>query len=325
MKTDIFHQLHNDGLITQDELTATSRQEETRLLSLHWDLRSLLYSGILMLATGIGILIYKNIDAIGHLTVVVVTGLLSAICIGYCIKKSAPYGRYKVESPNLWFDYILLLGCLLMVTFLGYLQFRFHVFGMRWGLATFVPMVLLFGMAYYFDHKGVLSLAITAMGAWLGVAVDPVKFIRSDNLGDESYITSGVILGVVLSIMYVISGRVNVKSHFSLTYKNFGIHVLMIALICGMLNGKNDVFWWLLVLAVVAVWHFMESIRDASFYFLLFTVLYSYIGLSGFIIKLLLDGSFNEGAMYMLIFYFIGSAIGAIALLRHYNHKFNLR
>ncbi|MDQ6764326.1 MAG: hypothetical protein M3015_17115 [Bacteroidota bacterium] len=64
------------------------------------------------------------------------------------------------------FDYILLFGCLSLLTFVGYLQFEYNVFGNKWGLATFIPMVVLFMAAYYFDHLGVLILAIVNLAAW---------------------------------------------------------------------------------------------------------------------------------------------------------------
>lgn len=326
MDTDIFEQLRDEGLITQEELAATMQQEHTKLFSLHWDLRSLLYSGILMLATGIGILIYKNIDAIGHLTVVIAAGVLSAVCLGYCFRHVHPFSREKIESPNLWFDYILLLGSLLMVTFLGYLQFQFHVFGMRWGLATFIPTVLLFGIAYYFDHRGVLSMAITSLAAWFGVAIDPMQLATSHNFASENYVWSGITLGVTLSILYILSGRLNIKAHFAMLYKNFSMHVLMLSLISAMFVFEGSFLLWFLVLAAVVAYQFIDAVKIRSFYFLLFSVIYGYIGLSGFIIKaLLLAQQMDEGILYLLIFYFIGSAIGVIILLRHYNQKFHVR
>ena len=160
MDIHVFEQLQCEELLSSDALATIKNHEQHRLISVHWDLRTLLYFSVLLLATGLGIILCKNIDTIGHATLIALTGLLAAICLFYCFRIAAPFSYQQVASPNVWFDYILMLGCLLMLAFVGYLQYRYHVFGLRWGLATFIPMLSLFAFAYYFDHKGVLGLAI---------------------------------------------------------------------------------------------------------------------------------------------------------------------
>lgn len=85
-----------------------------------------------------------------------------------------------------------------LLIFLGYLQFEYDVFGDHSGSATFIPMVILFITAYYFDHPGVLSLAITNLGAWAGIAITPLSILRDGNFSDGHLIFTGVLLGVVL-------------------------------------------------------------------------------------------------------------------------------
>ena len=68
------------------------------------------------------------------------------------------------------------LAALLLLTFITYLQVQYNVFGDRFGLATFIPMIILFYCAYYFDHLGVLSMAVANLAAWMGIAVTPLKY-----------------------------------------------------------------------------------------------------------------------------------------------------
>lgn len=150
------------GFITQSEREQIQREQP---LSVHWDLRSFLYLGVLLATTATGILIYKNIDTIGHDMLLVTIAILVVGCFTYCFKKSNGYQHTKVKGQVIWQDYILLVGCLLLLTIVGYAQFQYDLFGSRWGLALFIPMVLLFISAYYFDHPGVLSLAITSLAA----------------------------------------------------------------------------------------------------------------------------------------------------------------
>ena len=142
----IFEELHNQNFISQQELDKINQQQT---VSVHWEIRSLLYLGILLVTTALGILVYENIDTIGHTAIIATIGVLCAACFVYCFKKTNTYAHTKVESPNILFDYILLSASFLLLTFIGYLQFEYNVFGDRWELAVFIPMVILFFCAYY--------------------------------------------------------------------------------------------------------------------------------------------------------------------------------
>ena len=45
-------------------------------------------------------------------------------------------------------------------------------------------MVVLFFTAYYFDHIGVLSMAIVNLAAWLGLAVTPMEILRENDFSN---------------------------------------------------------------------------------------------------------------------------------------------
>ena len=130
-----------------------------------------------------------------------------------------------MPAPNAYFDYILLLGCLTLLTFITYLQVQYTAFGESYGLATFIPMVILFVCSYYFDHLGVLSLAITNLAAWMGVAVTPLKIFKANNFEDAQIIFAGLLLGTVLVLLAHLSKTRKLKEHFSFTYLNFGMNV----------------------------------------------------------------------------------------------------
>lgn len=320
MDAPLFEQLHKEELVSEQAVAAVKAHEQNKLISVHWDLRLMLYFGVLLFSTGLGLLLYKHVDTIGHVTLVTLAGLLSAGCFAYCLKKAPPYSNARVESPNVWFDYILLLGCLLMLAFVGYLQFMYHVFGTQWGLALFIPMLLLFVIAYSFDHLGVLSLAVTNLGAWLGVAVAPLQLMNALTRDDGAIILNGVGLGVLLHVLCVLSVRANIKAHFSFVYKNFGVHILFISLIAGMVNYDHYYLLWWLVLMVVAVYRVVRSVTQSSFYYLVASVLYGYLGLSYVVVRLLFKMGINgSGPVYTMLLYFIASGIALVMLLIHFN------
>src|SRR5258706_12100976 len=118
MNIHLFTRLFHEELISEQEFNTIELQKD-KPLSVHWDLRTLLYLGIVLLTTAVGILIYRNIDTIGHEALLIIIAALCLTCFGYCIKYSKGYSDKKIGSPNIWFDYVLLLGCLLLLTFIG--------------------------------------------------------------------------------------------------------------------------------------------------------------------------------------------------------------
>ncbi len=139
--------------------------------------------GVLLLTGGLGILVYKHIDTIGHQAVLAFIALVTAGSFFYCYRKRSPFswsGKSRSPIPSLIISCSWV--CLSLLIFLGYLQYQYDVFGDHYGSATFIPMVILFFAAYYFDHLGALSLAITNLAAWAGIASHhPLSILKDGN------------------------------------------------------------------------------------------------------------------------------------------------
>jgi len=321
MDLALFKKLHEEQLISDIKFRKTEQQQHAPV-SVFWDVTTLLYAGILLLSTGLGILVYKNIDTIGHTIIILTIGVLCAACFVYCFSRSAGFSFEKTEAPGLMYDYVLLLGCLLMLSFVGYLQFAYNVFGTHYGLATFVPMVLLFLAAYYFDHLGVLSMAITALAAWAGFTVAPLKILGSNDFGNEQLIITGIILGAGLIAIAFVSIARGIKIHYAFTFQNFGIHILFISLLAAMFHFDAAYLLWFLIVALVAWFTFKYAFEKRSFYFLIVMILYGYLALTYVFIKLLFSDYLWVLSFYMALAYFIGSGIGLIKFLMNHNKIF---
>ncbi|HSC55477.1 MAG TPA: DUF2157 domain-containing protein [Phnomibacter sp.] len=321
----LFQKLHAAGLISDASLEKVSSREKDELISVHWELKTLLYLGVLLLSSGLGILVYKNIDTIGHQAILAFIALVTAACFYYCAKTKLPYSTEKVASPNPFFDYVLLLGSLTFLTFLAYLQYQYNVFGNRYGLATFIPMVVLFFIAYYFDHLGVLCLAITNFAAWAGLTITPLHILESNNFADTRIIFTGIAVGILLLAVAWFTQRRKIKLHFEFTYTNFGTHILFIALLAAMFHYESSYFFWLLPIGAFAFYSYTTAIKNRSFYFIVVIVLYSYIALGFVVLTVLQSISVNENmllmAMYIGALYFIVSGIGLVLLLIRLNKK----
>jgi hypothetical protein len=320
LKTALSDILLQKGFITQSEHENVRREHP---ISVYWDLRSLLYLGVLLVTTAIGILIYKNIDTIGHGVLLIVIALLVVTCFAYCLKKSKGYQHTKVNVSAIWPDYILLAGCLLLLTLVAFAQFQYNLFGSRWGLALFIPMVLLFISAYYFDHLGVLSLAITNLAAWAGIAITPVSLLQQSDFNEERVMFTGLLLGIFLLAISVLSQSKNIKRHFAFTYRNFGVHLFFIFLLAILFYYDRFYLLIFLILTSASFFLFKSFIKENSIYFLVVTILYFYIGLSYVAVRMLSIDSI--GGFYGVILYFIFSGIGLIAVFKSLQKKLKVQ
>ncbi|MEQ8925365.1 MAG: DUF2157 domain-containing protein [Fulvivirga sp.] len=311
------------GVINDETHGKLDSYIEGKPLSIFWHIRILLYLGVTLIATALGILIYENIDTIGHLSIVVLIGLTCIACFVYSFKKAPDISADKSEPANPWFDYIVLFGTLLFLTFEGYLQFQYSIFGERYGMATFLPAMVLFGIAYRFDHLGVLSLAITLFCSWLGISLTPKSLFTENDFSTTNLVITGMLLCVILIGAGYYSVKEKFKAHFHFTYYNFGMHLGAVAILAAGFNFSFGWIWMLLIspLILFAYWY---SQTYKSFYFLLFGFGYTYIAISYIVVEVFIgiDSDYIFSA-YLLMTYFIATAIYAIKFLRSAHKKMN--
>ncbi len=322
MDVPFFEQLHADGKLSAGSLNNIKKQENEKLFSLHRELKIILYLGILMLTTGLGILVYKNIDTISHQVIVIVIAAITAGCFFYCSKQKLPFSTNRVAAPNSFFDYVLLLGCLCLIILIGYLQFQYNLFGNRFGLATFIPMVILFFSAYYYDHLGVLAMAITNLAAWAGIAVTPMQLLKDNDFNNETIIYTALLLGLLLLLAGYASAKKNIKQHFAFTYSNFGAQLLFISCLAGLFHFDNIYLLWFLLLLATGYFFYLKALREKSFYYLLIMSLYEYIGAGYVLVRLIFKTiQMDASGITIALLYFIFSSIGIVLFLISMNKK----
>jgi hypothetical protein len=308
------NQILKDGCINEEQYKTIESFESNRLFSIHWELRTILYLGILLLASGIGILVYLNIDTIGHQAILGAVGLACACSMYYIHKHKLPYTNQAAKHDSPFFDYIVLLGCLLFAVFIGYFQFQYHPFGEHYGILVFIPTIVSFYLAYRFDHKGVLSLAITGLASTFGLSVAPRQLIDGNNFSDLSVVFTAALLGIVLAVWAWYSDKRNIKKQFSFTYNNFALNILCIATLAALFDQGLKIVS-LLALIGICFYFIKQALTQHSYLFLLLSVLYGYIGLTYIIFYVLSKiGNMNEGAFLFGMLYVIGSAVGVILL-----------
>jgi L-alanine-DL-glutamate epimerase-like enolase superfamily enzyme len=214
-------------------------------------------------------------------------------------------------------NYIDLDGCLLFLTFEGYLQYQYKVFGERYGLATLIPALLFMVLAYRFDHKGVLSMGITGMAGWLGISTAPTEIFEIDfETGYTLFIS--LFYGAVLAGIAFFSKIRNKKAHYFFTYFNFAIHLLFIGTLAGIFI--SDLYLvYALFLGILSFLVIRYARHEQSNYFFLIASLYSYVGASTVYFKVLIDlEPSGDSIIWFGFFYFIGTCASIIFFILNF-------
>lgn len=313
MRTETLQELLDKGLLKQSQFDALNAIAQKKVFSVFYELRTLLYLGVMLFTTGMGILIYQNIGELGHILSVIALFLLSAACFVYAFKKSEAYTPLQVKSPTIYFDYVLLLGCLLFISVLGYLQFYFGIFVDKLEWSTLITAALFFYCAYRFDHIGVLSLAITALASFFSIKLSPQFWYGMDDFATGNLHNIALIFSVVVATPAILLDVRGIKKHFTFTYINFCALIFFIAALTGIFSEELPLVYYLLLYAgcggAVYFAHWKKS-----FLFLLYAFVSVYIATT----YLLADTILMEEGWFLYMIASCGGFVAFIVKFRNY-------
>lgn len=317
----VLQELQAQQLLPPAQAQLIRTDEARRPFSLHRELRLLLYLGIVLLSGGLGVLIYENIDQIGHGVIVAVIALLMLVCFGYAWRHRQPFTWAEAAKAGFLPDYALLLGCLLFVTLETYLQVQYGLFGTRYGLATLLPALVFLPLAYRFDHRGVLAMSITALAAWLGVTIQPLSAFVTNDFWHPRLSAAAILLGLGLMATGLGSEHYGRKAHFAFTYISLGSNLLLIAATASLLSHysyggslpRGVLVPLILLVCAALVWY---ARRTHSYLLLLLGIGYAYVAITYVLMRYMDRASiaYDAGALFLLLLYFVLSAFGVVLL-----------
>ena len=260
------------GAITPAQYDALSALARRDRMSVFAELNTLLYLGVVACVAGIGWTIQTHFASLGDAAILSALSGVFALCLYYCFSRSRPYSNGRVESPNFAFDYVLYLGCLVFGVELGFLEFRFHLLQDRWDNYLLLSACLYFVLAYRFDNRFVLSLALSTLAGWFGIRLSQLFPFGLNALRADALVYGGLV-----AIAGVALHRADIKKHFLEAYLHVAANVLFIALLSGVLDGTNDTLYLvgLLGLASIAI---ASGVRYRSFAFVFYGIVYGYLG-----------------------------------------------
>ena len=319
-----------EKLVEKDFISEAQHQEMEEysalgIFSLNTELLFLLYLSVLLFTGGVGTLIYKNIDSIGHMTVLTVNFVLMLVCFYFSFKKAKGFSKEEVLFDSPIYDYVVLTGSILGCIFIGYLQYQYAVFGIDFGLVSLFSAIFCFAIAYYFDSRMVLSMGITALAAFIGITLSPKTVFENEIYSNTRLSYYGVVLGVLIILWTVYSLRIKLKKHFHFVYFTFAQHLIGLCCIAGLMDANWVVFIPVMAGGVYYFYRIGHQLKAVSFF--VFALVYGYVGLNILLFKFIeyVDSTdLYQFAMMFSPIYVIVSILLFIRLVYNFNKERNV-
>jgi len=319
-KEVIAEKLLNEQLISEKEFVDIKAYESLKIFSLHDELLFLMYLAVLLFSAGAGILIYKNIDTIGHTAILALLLVATVVCFYFSFKNAKGFSKEETTFEHPVMEYLVLLGTLLCGIFIGYFEFQYAVLG-----AAFVALltsIVGFASAYYFDNRSALSIGITALAAAIGIKSTPQALMEHEFFDNPALFYYGIALGILLIVWNEYAEKTNLKKHFSLIFLTFAMHLIAI---CS-LTGMFELYWFLyaIFLAASSFYFYRKSYQMQAVSLFVFVLLYGYFGINIVLVKFFEFIDTNDFFEFLLVFspiYFIGSILLFIRSIKQFNRK----
>jgi hypothetical protein len=204
---------------------------------------------------------------------------------------------------------VLYLGTLVWCVELAYLENRLHVLSGQWDLYLLATAGLFFFLAYRFDNRFVLSLALSSLAGWFGLTIS-----HWPSHQDAAYRQYALLYCLLVGVGGVLLQRRGLKPHFFGTYLNIVANVFFWALLSGVFNRQGYGLWFLaLVIACGAslAW----GLTRRQFGFVAYAAVYGYVGVSSIFLRGVLDDT-------AVLSYFVLTGVAMLVVLVQIARRF---
>jgi len=286
------------GIISSEQHTLLAGLSRGEPFSIFLELNILLYAGILAFVAGLGWTVSTWSQQLGDAVVLTVLSAMLAACFWYCFSRAPTWSPGDTPPPGLVFDYVLYLGSLIWSVELAYFETRFHLLSGQWDLYLLATAGLFFFLAYRFDNRFVLSLALSSLAGWFGLTIS-----RWPSHQDAAYRQYAILYSLMVSSAGATLQRRGLKPHFFSTYLNIAANVLFWALLSGVFNREGYLVWLLCLLAACGA-SLAWGLKRRQFSFVAYAAVYGYVGVSAVLIR-----DMNDGTAVLGYFVFTGVAV----------------
>jgi hypothetical protein len=266
----------------------------------------------MLFTTGVGYFAYQNIGEIGHVVSMILIGIATIVGFYFISKHSKPYSNNEVTVSLPYFDYLLLLVSLLIISLLVYVQVYFNLTEILIHWSSYLSATVLFFMAYRYDNKALLAMGITAFAAAVGLSISPVNWAMGKWSATNELYNISILLGILLVIAGYASTQKDIKKHFKFTYQNFGLLLLYIGGVSSIFDSHFEVLYALLMVASAGYLSYYTW-KTKEFLFFLYSNLTCYIAFTYLLFSM--ADTMSSGFEILLIYYFPITCITYLVLL----------
>lgn len=313
-------QLFQQNLIDEKQFELFEAIRSRKIVSVYHELRLILYIGILLFTGGVGYFAYQNIGEIGHLFSMFLMGVAIAVCFFFIHKFAKPYSNQQVTVKQVYFDYILILAALLIISLFTYIQVYFNLTAVLINWSSYISSAILLTMAYRYDNRGLLSMGITAFAAAVGVSITPVDWAQGEWLISTNLYVTSILLGAILFALAEVFRKKEIKAHFGFTYQNFGLLLYFVGCIAAIFDSHSE-FLYALLLSVSGGVLSYHSWKRKAFLFFLYSNIASFIGFTYLLVEFL--DSFNDGYIFLFYYFPISCLVYILLLIKNKSHFAN--
>ena len=283
------------GTISPEQHAHLSGLARREPFSLFLELNILLYAGVLAFVAGLGWTVTTWSQQLGDILVLAALSAILAACFWYCFSR-------ETGSPSLVFDYVLYLGSLTWCVELAYLEKRFHLLSGQWDYYLLATAVLFFFLAYRFDNRLVLALALSSLAGWFGLTIS-----HWPSHQDATYRAYAILYSGIVGVAGALLTLRGLKPHFFDTYLNVAANVLFWALLSGVFQ-PHGYGVWLLALVVACGGSLAWGLTRRQFAFVAYAAVYGYVGVSAVLVR-------DMGDATAILSYFVFTGVAMLIAL----------
>ena len=262
-----------DGVITREQHASLSSLARGDRFSLYVELNALLYLGVVSIIAGLTWTFRDYVADLGHAAILSILGLLMVAAFWYCFSKGQPYSNAEIEHPSMLFDYVLYFGCLVFAATLAYLETQLNIFR-GWDTHLLAASFVYAGLAYRFDNRFVLSLALSTLAAYLGLKLEIFEDIDTNLLRFYAFGYALFVAGAGFGLH-----RQGIKRHFLDVYLHVAANVVLVAAVSGVLEPSIGLLYLAVLLSLAAASIYL-GVRYRRFAFVAYGTVYGYAGIS---------------------------------------------
>ncbi|ADW68653.1 DUF2157 domain-containing protein [Granulicella tundricola] len=293
----------DQGNISPDQEALLTNLALEQPFSLSLELNVLLYAGVLAFVAGLGWTISTWSQQLGTLAILTALTLILAASLWFCFARVPTWSPAETSASSPFVDYVLYLACLVWSLELAYVEQRFHLLSGQWDLYLLLTAALFFALAYRFDNRFVLSLALSGFAGWFGLALShgPLEDLEGRL---RPY---ALLYCLIVGAGTVLLQHFKLKPHFFGTYLNLVANVLFWTTLSGVFEHENYGLWVIGLLATCGA-SLAWGLNRRQFVFVAYAAVYGYIGISSLIIR-------NSNDAIFILGYFVVTAIAMLVML----------